>query len=244
MGLSGLLAAVGDVLLPPVCPLCRRDPPRGQPIPVCEPCWRGFAPLREPFCPRCSVPFPGAGPSHECPRCRDRSPPFARARAWGAYDGGLLDALQRLKYRGDLALRSTLEGLAVEAFHRFWGDDRDFSAVVCVPADAKTLRRRGFDLPALLSRAVARSTGLPWNPAALLRRSDGVELVGLGAEERWRAAHRAYGCRGPLSGRVLLVDDVLTTTATARACALACRRAGARSVEVLAVARTPPGRNA
>ncbi len=242
MGLPDLLAALADVLLPPVCPLCREDPPRGQRLPLCETCWTSFEPLREPFCSRCSLPFPGTGPSHDCPRCRRRSPPFARARAWGAYDGGLLDALQRLKYRGDLALRSALERLAVDTFQRFWEGDRDFSAVVCVPPDPRTLGRRGFDLPALLSRAVARSAGLPWNPAALLRRSDGVELVGLDAGERWRAAHRAYDFRERLNGRVLLVDDVLTTTATARACALACRRAGARSVDVLALARTPLGR--
>lgn len=244
MGLSEVFTAVGDVLLPPVCPLCREEPLPETPLPLCETCWRRFEPLREPFCPRCAVPFGGAGPSHECPRCRSRPPPFGQARAWGVYEGGLLEAVQRLKYRGDLWLRRALCALAEEAFHRFWNGDSEFSAVVCVPADRRALRRRGFDLPALLSRAVARSAGLPWRPSALVRREEGIDLVGLGAEQRWRAARRAYGPRERLAGRVLLVDDVLTTTATARACSLACRKAGARTVDVLAVARTPLGRTA
>jgi len=195
-------------------------------------------PLREPFCSLCGEPFPGVGPSHLCTRCREQPPPFRELRAWGVYRGALLDAVRRWKFAGDPCLRVALGGLAGEAFRRFWPHER-FGAVIPVPCHPATLHRRGFDVPALLARVVARGAGLPWRPRALEKAREIPELVGLDLRARAAAVRGAYRAREALEGGVLLVDDVATSTATARACARACREAGAEWVAVLALARTP-----
>lgn len=135
-------------------------------------------------------------------------------------------------------MRAAVEGLAREALVRFWSKVT-FGAVVPVPCHPSTLRRRGAALPALLARAAAREAGAPWRPTALEKARAVPELVGLDAQGRAAAVKGAYRPREPLGGAVLLVDDVATSTATARACAAACREAGAHRVWVLALARTP-----
>ncbi len=238
----GPLVAVGRglvaVLLPAVCPLCgNRGLPEGG-GPVCGSCATRLEPLVGPCCSRCALPFSGGGPDHPCPRCVADPPPFEGLRAWGPYRGALLEAIQRLKYGGDLALRRLLEDLAVDAVRRtpaVPGPD----AVVPVPCTTRTLARRGFDLPALLARRVAREVQAPWRPSAVRKRPDAPDLVGMGAAERERATRRAFEPVASLAGTVLVVDDVVTTTATVRAVARACLAAGAGRVTVLALARTP-----
>jgi predicted amidophosphoribosyltransferase len=148
--------------------------------------------------------------------------------------------VRAFKFSSRFALRRLLETLAVEAFDRFYADQANrVRAVVPVPCRSATLHRRGFDLPALLARSLARSWSLPWRPEALMKLADTPDLVRLGAAARVRAVVRAYAPQESLEGAVLLVDDVVTSTATARACARSCLDAGADRVLVLALARTP-----
>lgn len=226
-----------DVLLPPLCGLCRGASPT-EGTPFCAACRGRLTCLEEPFCTSCGLPFLGAGPSHPCGRCASAPPPFREIRAWGLYRGGLLEAIHRFKYGREVQLRSALEALALQALDRFWAPS-GFSAVVPVPCHAATLRSRGFDLPALLSRRLSRERAIPWRPRALWKARRSPDLVGLGLRERARAVAGAYEPREPLTGPVLLVDDVATSASTARACATACREAGATEVTVLVLARTP-----
>lgn len=135
-------------------------------------------------------------------------------------------------------MRRVLEQFILRGFDRYW-DPGAFSAVVPVPCHPMTLRRRGFDLPALLARRLSRDRGIPWRARALSKVKVTPDLVGLKPAERSAAVTGAYAAREALDGEVLLVDDVATSTATARACATACLEAGASRVKVLVVARTP-----
>ncbi len=242
MGARGLLARAGrallDVLLPPLCALCRAGEPAAG-LPVCPRCAPRLRPLDEPWCTVCAEPFAGPGPSHPCPRCRSDPPPFRELRAWGRYEAGLLELIQAVKFGGRHELRGALGELFQAGLERH-RPGAPPAAVVPVPASVHALGRRGFDLAGYLSRRASRALGVPWRPFALTRRPDAPHLVGLSSAERLKAARRAFAPRERLSGSVLLVDDVATSTATARACARACLRAGAREVRVLVLARTPP----
>ncbi|MFN2608714.1 MAG: phosphoribosyltransferase family protein [Acidimicrobiales bacterium] len=199
-------------------------------------------------CPVCGAR--GAAP---CAGCRSRlAPPPAlpppvgldRCVAAVAYDGVGRELVARLKYRND---RAALPFLAAAVAAAAGGEGVD--VVTWAPTTAARRRRRGFDQAELLARAVARRLGLPCS--CLLRRRPPARRPGGGggaaAQTGRSAAERfagpAFAARRPMAGaRVLVVDDVVTTGATATAAGIALRAAGAVSVTLAVAARTPPGR--
>lgn len=235
---GAMAEAVLQVLLPPLCPLCRKEEPAAVGA-LCPSCHGRVRWLEPAYCERCALPFEGVGPCHPCRRCREEPPAFAVLGVRGRYEGPLLEALRAFKYGGRLDLRRALAGLLVEAFDHHFAQLPRGTPCVPVPCHPETLRRRGFDLPALLSHSLAEARGLIWRPGALKKIAATPDLVGLPAAARSAAVAGAYGPGEPLRGTVLLVDDVVTSTATLRACARACRTAGAEEVVCLALGRTP-----
>lgn len=227
-----------EIFVPPVCALCGEHPPEAD-AGFCTNCLAGVRRIATPHCPICGLPFQGAGPSHPCTHCLKKPPPFERIAAYGVYEGRLRDAIRAIKYGGNLAVRAALEEFFWEGCRETWGTNPPFSAVVSVPCHTKTLRKRGLDLPALLSRRAAREWDLAWLPDALTKTDGDVHMAKLDLDKRREAVRSLYAPRLALSGRVLVVDDVVTTTATTRATARACLSAGAEAVEVAALARTP-----
>jgi ComF family protein len=114
------------------------------------------------------------------------------------------------------------------------------AVLVPVPLHPRRRRERGFNQAELLAREVGRRARLPVAPSALVRRKDTVAQAGLSAAARRRNVRGAFAVRrrAAVAGKVVvLVDDVLTTGATASACASLLRDAGASEVRLLAVAR-------
>ena len=230
-----ILEVLSTSLYPPRCPLCGREPARRGPGP-CRGCRRRLVPLA-PGCGRCAEP----GPGDPCERCEWSAPGPDRVRACCPYGtegpGGLLrEAIHAWKYRADLASGAALAALFVERTRRF---PLEADLVASVPTTRRRLLRRGFDPAAELARAIAADRGLPRRD--VLRRVDARgSQTALGRADRDRNVRGAFRVGSPaeVAGRaILLVDDVLTTGATTGACAHALRRAGARSVELWALAR-------
>ena len=151
-----------------------------------------------------------------------------------AYDGPARDVVARLKYRNH---RSALVGLAAAMAASVTTPP---DVVTWAPTTTRRRRDRGFDHAELLARAVARHLSRPCRP--LLDRRPGPPQTGRPLAERLAGPHLAP--RRAVAGRVLVVDDVVTSGATATAAALALRAAGAGAVDVVAAARTPPPRRA
>ncbi|RME24747.1 MAG: ComF family protein [Deltaproteobacteria bacterium] len=191
-------------------------------------------------CPSCGGPR-GLGGSMVCSRCRPLLParlrPFdpPNAVAWafglGPYEGPLGAMVRRAKYRPDAgACRELATRLAAAAEGRL----PDVDAVVYVPVPARRRMRRGFDQAELLASQVARALGRPVLPA--LRRVRPGEQAGRSHRDRAAGARGAWRLCRPPPPRVLLVDDVVTTGATATACADELLCGGARRVGLLCVA--------
>ncbi len=232
-----VLGGIVDLLFPPRCPACGVRV--AQPG-FCPPCRASIPPIAAPICPRCGVPFAGVGPTHLCSRCVSRPPRFALARACAAYErqapNPLIDVLQRFKYGRDVSVGKVLTAYMTERLPLAV----DHDLIVPVPLHRQRLRWRGFNQSVTLARAVGRIAGRPVDPLILARVRATAPQVGLGISERRRNVRGAFAVRRPeaLRGRrVLLVDDVMTTGATAEACAYALRHSGAREVEVLVLAR-------
>jgi ComF family protein len=190
-----------------------------------------------PACPRCGDPDSPAG--EECLACRTEPPAWRAAAAVGAYEGTLRDLVLLCKQGRRDELARPL-GRMLAAAHRRIGWPRP-TAVVPVPMWWGRRLRRGFNQADLLAREVAAAVGA--RHVAALGRRRGRPQAGLSRSERRRLGRASLTIRHPVSGPVLLVDDVLTTGATATACAHTLRAAGAQDVYVLTLARTShPGR--
>jgi len=220
-----------DLLFPPRCAAC--GDLLVEAAPLCEPCHATLVPLPDQGCPVCAEPLEAPGP---CMACRDDPPPFERVRAAFAFGGAAAEALVRFKYRDAPTLAGPLAELAWPAL----GEGlRGCDAIAPIPLHPTRLRQRGFDQAALLAQALAARAGRPCALDLLVRTRATPQQVGAARADRHqnlRGAFRA-GPRAPMPKRVALVDDVVTTTATARDAARALREAGVEAVHIAAIAR-------
>ncbi|MDA0999453.1 MAG: ComF family protein [bacterium] len=211
---------------------------------VCAPCLEEIEWSTPPWCPCGGKPFASRltlthAPDHLCADCRTHPPAFDRARALGLHEGHLRDAMHLYKYQQVTKMSDTfapaLARLAREAFSDTV--EGTGTAVTFVPILPARWRQRGFDQAAVLGQKTARLLGLPFL-RTLERTASGTPQTGLRGRERRRNLKRAFSVpdAAPIEGkRILLVDDVLTTGATASACANTLKSAGAQSVDVLTV---------
>jgi ComF family protein len=163
--------------------------------------------------------------------------PYSAGASLGPYEGGLRTLIHELKYRGRRRVAGRLADLLValpqvrDLVHR--------AVLVPVPLHPRREGERGFNQAQLLAGEVARRAGLEPPRLALVRRKDTAPQTGLSAARRRSNVAGAFAVRrrAQVAGRVVvLVDDVMTTGATVRACARALREAGAAEVRVLTVA--------
>ena len=181
----------------------------------------------------------GAGGATLCPRCEDNllpAPPLppvegsSSALAAWQYAGAARSLVLDLKLSGR---RAAARPMAVAVARTILRVGTSAEAVTWVPGRHRDTRTRGYNHAELLGRAVAEVLGL--NARALLRRRGfRPDQAGLSGADRRRNMEDAFGAR-PSVGAILLIDDLVTTGATARACTIALRRAGAERVEVAAV---------
>ena len=216
------------------CPLCRA-PADG----LCDACSAAL-PRNDHACPRCALPMPASAPIEiPCAGCLVRPTVFERALAPLVYLPPVDDLIAGFKYHRRLAFGRIIGDVLADAAA---GISDPPGLLLPVPMHPARLRRRGANHAQELAHRVSRRTGIPQDPNALARLQDGVHQRGLSRRERLRNIRKAFGVRKALPDHVALIDDVITTGATAEAIALALRSAGVGRVEVWAVARTPHDR--
>lgn len=244
---SRRLLEVADFLLPAGCLGCReRLPLAGSRTLVCGPCLARLRPLPAPACERCGFPLgTGVTPRRGCLEC-DAWPEALTAARSAFLLRPPADALvHALKYGGWPALADPMgrRMAAVELPVL----PNSHTLAVPVPTTRARRRRRGYNQAELLARIVATERGIPWVDA-LERTGRSVTQVALHPTQRRANVENVFSCRPEGAerigdGRVLLIDDVLTTGATAGAAAGVLIEAGARAVTLLTFARALPFRS-
>lgn len=231
-----------DLLLPPVCPLCRMGPVASGTL-LCSSCAQGITLLDSPCCPSCSLPYPAeVTPDHLCEECLRDPPAFERALAVGLFDGVLREAIHRFKFRGAIGLDRVLASLI---HSQYISELQSFGAhlLVPVPLHSSRLKQRCYNQSLLLSRRLGKVLGIAVASRALRRTRETGEQQGLSGKERRANLRGAFEATRIVEGRrVVLLDDVMTTGATVRECSRVLKRAGAEQVFVVALARAALGR--
>jgi ComF family protein len=227
-----------DFIYPPLCGLCHRHLNREEKN-VCQDCWRSLPIITGPFCQRCGLPLAGADPV--CMACRSRQPLFSFARSYGLFDERFQQIIHLFKYRRRKSLAGPLAELLSVVF-RAEGRYHSMDAMVPIPLHPVKYRTRGYNQSELIARELSIIHGLAILDGALIRMVNTRSQSNLGWVERKNNVRGAFRVKdaGSVDGRrLILVDDVFTTGATASACAEPLLRAGAAEVSVLTVARTP-----
>lgn len=241
-GLKGWGRSVLDLLWPLLCPACHAGlAPGAEAGNFCASCAMEMCPIEPPFCQVCAEPFPGDIPGDfTCPNCGGRHQAYDFAVCRWLSRGPVREVIHRLKYHHAQAMRLPLARLMLPALE----DQRLAGSswlLVPVPLHARKHRQRRYNQSAELTRALARLSGWPWHNS-LRRIRYTVSQAGLDREARLKNLRGAFALRHwaarHIEGRdILLIDDVLTTGATAHECALTLKNNGARRVAVLTAAR-------
>ncbi len=240
--IAGRLTAAGrlalDALLPPRCLSCGVI--TGADAALCASCWNRLGFIEAPYCAGCGRPFEFAlGSGALCGVCSKSRPLYERARAALRYDDASRPLILAFKHgdRTDCApaLGRWLARAGAELLV-------DADVIVPVPLHWWRLFRRRYNQAGLLAQALGRIAGKPVLPDLVRRRRATASQGHLGPAERRRNVAGAFAIsnrrRAEVEGRrVLLVDDVLTTGATAEAVAETLLDAGAHAVDLLALAR-------
>ncbi len=243
-GIRTFADAFISVFFPAPCEMCGGVLETAALLPICEACLEALGPLSGPFCEKCGRPFPSevsqdAG-TRQCFECRSGLYAFDAARSYGEYSDEMVKAITLLKYHKLARLGGwfarKLNAVASENPNLCEAD-----VLVPVPLHPARRRERGYNQTELIAKPLARHLGIPLEMKLLARVKPRPPQLLLSRRERWLSVRGAYEIRKGRridNLRVLLIDDVFTTGATLDACARALRKAGAKSVIGLTVART------
>jgi ComF family protein len=221
--------AAGPCLL---CGLAGAEPHAAN---LCAACAAGLPRIGH-HCPHCGLPLPA---SHPCGHCLLDPPPYLRCIAPLRYEAPVAQLIAHFKFSGQLACGRLLCDELLRRLHR----EPDLGATLIVPVPLHWRRRwtRGFNQAEIIGDELSRALRIPLEVDLLARSRPTPPQQSLSARQRRHNLSAAFNLHGPVpAGQdVALVDDVVTTGATAAEIARLLLAAGVRSVQVWCLARTP-----
>lgn len=240
-GAETLLRSALQILYPGVCLCCGEELlfRSSLEFPICTSCREALSPIRsDRRCPVCSVPL--ISETRRCTRCSRREFSFDSNFSLFEYRGKVRRIIAAFKFSNRRCLGRFIASLLLPELQRLHRG----AVVVPVPGSRQSVRRRGWDPMLVVAGVLGRSAGLPVMPLLKRRRSGAQKGLHVqdrrenirGAIELRRARGTGARTREVVPGRIVLIDDIFTSGATADECAGVLRRCGAREVDVLTLA--------
>ena len=224
-----------DLIYPRRCPVCLAALPPGKTL-ICPPCRERIRYVVPPVCYKCGKPL--SDETQElCRNCKKRLPSFREGISWAEYTSDYTRRMMNeVKYHGDLQLLNfPCADLLERQGERMRGWKAE--AVIPVPLHRKRLLARGYNQAEEIARRLSAGLGIPVDASLLLRKAETKAQKALTSEGRAMNLMGAFRTSGPCPyKRVILVDDIYTTGATAEACTRALLKAGAEEVFFISLA--------
>jgi len=243
--LSKAFSSVLDWFYPRHCYNCGESLSEGEGRILCRDCFRALesSRIRGTMCSRCGLPLSTMeGIETQCGICSQRDPGFDLARSFFPYASPVSGIIRSFKFDGDYFLGPMLmEGLVDLGWMP--PEIEGVDGVVPIPLHPRRRRERGYDQALLLAETLARKMNWRLMTRAILRTRYTAQQARLTTQKRWENVRGAFQAhpKAELEGlHLLLLDDVMTTGATASECAKTLKKAGAQKVSVLSLARTTP----
>lgn len=229
-----------NLFLPPRCLKCGKVITE-QEDGLCPECFKSIDFITGPYCRKCGHPFYEI-PEHSkmlCPNClRKKRTPFRLSRSVFCYDEASKNLILGFKFM------DKTENAPVLARWMKYASRDIFSAgvdlIVPIPLHYTRLIKRRYNQSALLTRELSKLTGVPQDSTSVIRHRRTLPQVKFSGVARVKNVKDAFSVKNPAAvrgKRILLIDDVMTTGSTLKECALAIKRAGAKSVDALTVGR-------
>lgn len=229
-----------ELVYPPACQLCSSGLPAGSIASFCHECMKQLEFQRQPCCPRCAATFTAVlASATNCPHCQDEDYAFDQVIAWGAYEKALQQIVLLIKKQEQEQLAYHSGILIAQLFQAVLAAKK-IDAVVPVPLHWSRRLWRGYNQSVTIAQAVGTVLKKPCQTHWLFRRLSTPMQASVTPAQRRKNLRQAMVARLPASAKgqhLLLVDDVMTTGATADAGTRALLSEGASKVTVLTFAR-------
>ncbi|HOD11763.1 MAG TPA: ComF family protein [Candidatus Omnitrophota bacterium] len=230
------LEAFLNLIYPPQCWLCHATLAERRQT-LCVSCREKIRHNIPPFCARCSRPLEKLSRSI-CHQCQKRLPDFDQSWAATIYNDAMKELLHQFKYKGKTGLRHFFADLLFVFIERYKVPVQQFDLLVPMPIHSAKYREREFNQTVLLAELLSKHFSLTCCDHNLARVAHGPAQALLSEKERWTNVQGAFRIRQPQKIKnksILIIDDLITTGATASSAAITCRKAGARTVGILAL---------
>jgi len=235
--IKNIQSQVAAILLPPVCILCGAAGARRnhRSWDLCLACQQSLPWTMGFQCVRCALPLSATATEALCGRCQTQPPAFESCLSPFCYQAPLDHLLRGLKFNGGLTQARLLGELMTQWLAAVV--EAAPGQIIPVPLHATRLRERGFNQAVELARPIARYFNVPLNHHGVRRIRATPPQSDLSRKERLKNIRGAFEVVQPLSGSVVIIDDVMTTGSTAHELADTLLNAGAEQVEVWVCAR-------
>ncbi len=241
--LQDLLQGIKELAFPDNCFLCRKYLQSSHQKQLCPSCLSAIVFNTPPFCLKCSRHLTVFNEQGLCLSCIKNNYSFDIAWSACIYEDPLTTLIHAFKYHDKTHLRKFFYNIITDFIDTYHIPLENFDLIVPIPLHPTRYRERGFNQAELLSQMIAERYCLPHRTDILMRwKFTASQTTTTQAKQRWTNVSDAFRINHSsdiADKSVLIVDDLLTTAATAHVASEALKNAGAAYVGVLTLAITP-----